>query len=66
MEKSGLRKILHARKVPNFYLSEFPCGRETQSAKHLLIKCRIHAEKKNRIGESFKRAFSAIKPNLES
>ena len=48
-EKIGLKKFLHSRKVPGYDSSESPCRRGLQSAKHLLIECRLHTQKKNRI-----------------
>ena len=61
-EKVGLRKFLHSRKVPGFDSPECPCRRGMQSAKHLLIECRMHVEKRNRTWEKDRRraAFGRI------
>ena len=48
-EKIGLKKFLHSRKVPGFDSLECPCRRGLQSVKHLLVKCRLYTQKKNRM-----------------
>ena len=61
-EKIGLKKFLHSREVPGFDSPECPCRRGMQSAKYLLIECRMHAGKRNRTGEEDgrKAAFGRI------
>lgn len=49
-EKIGLRKFLHSRKVPGFDHQKAP-GRGTQSARHILVECRMHTGKRNEILE---------------
>ena len=61
-EKIGLRKFLHSRKVLGFDSPECPCRRGAQTAKLLLVECRIHVEKRNRTWEKERRkvAFGRI------
>ena len=61
-EKIGLKKFLHSRKVPGFDSPECPCRRGLQSAKHLLVECRLHTQKRNRMWEEDRRkvAFGRI------
>ena len=61
-EKIGLKKFLHSRKVPGFDSPECPCRRGMQSAKHLLVECRIHTGKRNKTWEGDRRraAFGRI------
>ncbi len=61
-EKIVLQKFLHSRKVPGFEAPECPCRRGLQFAKHVLIECRIHTGKTNRIWEEDRRkaAFGRI------
>lgn len=58
-EKIGLKKLLHSRRVPGF---DSPECRRMQSAKHVLIECRMHAGKRNRTWEEDgrKAAFGRI------
>lgn len=44
-EKFGLKKFPQSRKIPGFDSPECPCRRVLQSAKHLLIECRLHTRK---------------------
>ena len=50
-EKIGLKKFLHSKKVPGFDSPECPCRQGLQCAKHLLVKCHLHIQKKNWIWE---------------
>ncbi len=61
-EKIGLKKFLHSRKVPGFDSPECPCRRGMQSAKRLLVECRIYTGKKNETWEGDRRraAFGRI------
>ena len=61
-EKIGLKKFLHSRKVPGFDSPECPCRRGLQSAKHLLVECLLHTQKRNRIWEEARKkvAFGRI------
>lgn len=54
-EKIGLRKFLNSMKVPGFDSPKCSCRRGTQIAKRLLIDCRMHAEKRDRIWERDRR-----------
>ena len=55
MEKIGLNKFLHSRKVPGFNSPKCPCRRGLQSAKHLLTECRLHTRERNRVWEEDRR-----------
>ena len=57
-EKIGLKKFLHSRKVPGFDSPECPCRRGLQSAKHLLIECRLHTRESNSVWEEDRRKVS--------
>ncbi len=61
-EKIGLKRFLHSRKVPGFDSPECPCRQGLQSAKHLLVECRLHTQKNNRIWEDNRKkvAFGRI------
>lgn len=61
-EKIGLKRFLHSKKVPVFDSPECPCRRGLQSAKHLLVECRLHTQKRNRIWEEDRKkgAFGRI------
>ena len=61
-EKIGLKKFLHSKKVPGFDSPECPCRRGLQSAKHLLVECRLHIQNTNRIWDEDRRkvAFGRI------
>ena len=61
-EKTGLKKFLHFKKVPGFDSPECPCRRGMQSARHLLVECRLHTRKRDMIWEEDRRkvAFGRI------
>ena len=61
-EKIGLKKFLHFKKVPGFDSPECLCRRGMQSARHLLVECRLHTRKRDMIWEEDRRkvAFGRI------
>ena len=61
-EKVDPKKFLYFKKMPGFNLSECPCRRGLQSAKHLLVECRLQTQKKNQIWEKDRKkaAFGRI------
>ena len=64
-EKIGSRSFLHSRKVPGLDSPECLCRRGLQSAKHVLLECRAHAGKRNRMWEKDRRKAAFRRIDLE-
>ncbi len=66
IEKIGLNKFLHSRKVPGFDFPECPCRRGVESAKQVLVECRAYPKKKNRTWEVVKEGSSGCVRSMVS
>lgn len=55
IEKIGLRKFIHTRKVREFESSERPYGRGPQTAKYLIIVRRIYTRGRDETWEKDRR-----------
>ena len=62
IKKIRLKRFLYFRKFPGFDSPECTCRRGLQSIKHLLVKCRLHTQKRNPIWEKKRKkvAFGRI------
>lgn len=52
--KIGLADFLHRQQVPGFETAACQCGFTNQTAKHVLIFCNIHAQKRHRLFDEAK------------